>query len=154
PRTGRPRSGAPSSPHPHPHPHPATPRPQRHPAPAPPRTRTAPRPHRPAPAPPRARTAPRPPGPTAPHRHPPVYRVRITSPAGVRPAVGAGIPLWAAGVRGGLLYGSRMDLRKIRLPARARGGGRRRRWAAAAAAVFVLAGAGTWTAVASEDPPA
>ncbi|MFE1846820.1 hypothetical protein, partial [Streptomyces sp. NPDC059515] len=47
-----------------------------------------------------------------------------------------------------------MDLRKIRLPARARGGGRRRRWAAAAAAVFVLAGAGTWTAVASEDPPA
>ncbi|NEC26071.1 alpha/beta fold hydrolase [Streptomyces sp. SID8111] len=47
-----------------------------------------------------------------------------------------------------------MDLRKIRLPARARGGGRRRRWAAATAAVVVLAGAGTWTAVASEDPPA
>src|SRR5690606_20344663 len=121
-----------------PHPRPATPRPQRHPG-APP---------------PRARPAPRPPGPTAPHRHPPVYRVRCTPPAGVRPGVGAGIPLWAAGVRGGLLYGSRMDLRKIRLPARARGGGRRRRWAAAAAAVFVLAGAGTWTAVASEDPPA
>ncbi|MFJ9668243.1 alpha/beta fold hydrolase [Streptomyces sp. NPDC101219] len=47
-----------------------------------------------------------------------------------------------------------MDLRKIRLRARARGGGRRRRWAAATAAVVVLAGAGTWTAVASEDAPA
>ncbi|MBD9733169.1 alpha/beta fold hydrolase [Streptomyces sp. H28] len=47
-----------------------------------------------------------------------------------------------------------MDLRKIRLRARARGGGRRRRWAAATAAVVVLAGAGTWTAVASEDTPA
>ncbi|SFF56439.1 alpha/beta fold hydrolase [Streptomyces mirabilis] len=45
-----------------------------------------------------------------------------------------------------------MDLRLPRLRGPARRG--RRRWFAAAAAVVVLAGAGTWTAVASDDGPA